>query len=125
MLLENVPVPVPSEVCVEVRSGLCEVAQQTPRAVIADPPSLLMLPPLIAETFVIEPGVTVLTANLAGSGVGSGGGGLSDFEQAEKETVKTIKAKWVRCLKFIFFKMQGIKSSIPDQVGYKSYGFGA
>jgi hypothetical protein len=41
-----------------------------------------------------------------------GGAGLFDFVQAEKETAKKIKAKWVSCLTFIFFEMQGIKSSI-------------
>lgn len=111
MLLENVPVPVPSDVCVEFRLGLCEVAQQTPRAVTADPPSLLIFPPLIAETFVIEPGVIVLTINLAGSGSGVSAK-LGDFWQDEKETAKTIKARRVCCLKFIFFNLQGIKSSI-------------
>jgi hypothetical protein len=67
-----------------------------------------MLPPLIAETFVIEPGVTVFTVNLAGSGSGVSGR-LSDFWQDEKETAKKIKAKWVRCLIFIYFILQDMK----------------
>jgi hypothetical protein len=49
MLLVKLPVPVPSEVLVPAVVGVVEVLQQTPRAVIAAPPSLVMFPPPLAE----------------------------------------------------------------------------
>ncbi len=54
-LLVNAPVPVPSVVLVlnEV-VGFADVLQHTPRAVTDAPPSLVILPPLVAVELVIE-----------------------------------------------------------------------
>ena len=53
--LENVPTPLPSVVLLLVVVGLeVVVLQQTPFTVIDAPPSLVILPPLIAEFIVIE-----------------------------------------------------------------------
>ena len=49
MLLVNEPVPLPSVVCELPIVGLCEVLQQTPRAVTLAPPSKVTLPPQEAE----------------------------------------------------------------------------
>jgi hypothetical protein len=46
--------------------GLAEVAQQTPRAVTAEPPSLVILPPLVAVVEVrAETAVVVKTGKIA------------------------------------------------------------
>lgn len=52
--LENEPVPVPSLVLLFKIVGEVEVLQQTPRDVTAAPPSLVIVPPLIALVKVIE-----------------------------------------------------------------------
>ena len=54
ILLTNTPVPVPFVVWLPVTKGLGVEAQQTPRAVIAAPPSLVILPPLNAVVLVME-----------------------------------------------------------------------
>ena len=54
MVLANIPVPVPSVVWLPVTTGFVAVPQQTPRAVIAAPPSAVMLPPLNAVVLVID-----------------------------------------------------------------------
>ena len=52
--LVNVPIPVPSVVLVDkAMVGLGIVLQQTPRAVTAAPPSVLIVPPLPAVVFVM------------------------------------------------------------------------
>ena len=61
MLLVNVPVPVPSVVWLPVMVGLCEVLQQTPRAVTVAPPSAVTLPPQDAEEVVMEVTFPVVT----------------------------------------------------------------
>ena len=54
MALVNIPVPVPLIVLVDKAIvGFAVVLQQTPRTVTAAPPSLLILPPLVAVVFVI------------------------------------------------------------------------
>ena len=65
--LVKVPVPVPSKVLVErAMVGLALVLQQTPRAMMADPPSDEMVPPeltAVAEitvAAVVESAATVL-----------------------------------------------------------------
>jgi hypothetical protein len=54
MLLTKLPVPVASEVLLFAIVGLLEVLQQTPRAATDAPPSLLILPPLVAAVEVME-----------------------------------------------------------------------
>ena len=53
MLLVNGPTPSPSSVCLPATVGLGAVLQQTPLAVIADPPSEVTFPPLDAVVAVI------------------------------------------------------------------------
>ena len=53
MELVNTPVPVPSVVLLSAVVGFCNVLQQTPRAVIAPPPSLVIFPPVLADVPVI------------------------------------------------------------------------
>ena len=53
--LVNVPIPVPSLVLVnKAIVGLGVVLQQTPRAVTAAPPSVLIVPPLLAVVLVMD-----------------------------------------------------------------------
>ena len=59
-LLVNEPVPAPSLVCASAMVGFCEVLQQTPRAVTLSPPSLVTLPPHVAEVEVIAEIVSVV-----------------------------------------------------------------
>lgn len=66
MLLAKAPAPVPSVVRLPAKTGFGEVLQQTPRAVIAAPPSSVILPPLTAVVDVIEVvAVVVITGTLA------------------------------------------------------------
>lgn len=52
--LVKLPIPVPSVVLVDkAMVGFAVVLQQTPRAVTVAPPSLLMLPPLVAVVLVM------------------------------------------------------------------------
>ena len=62
ILLVNEPVPVPSDVFVESdtsRPVLDKVFHTTPLAVIWEPPSAVMFPPLTAVVVVMEPAATV------------------------------------------------------------------
>jgi hypothetical protein len=60
ILLVKEPVPVPLEVLeVEGTVGFDEVLQTTPLAVIGEPPSAVMFPPLVAAEEVIDVAVTV------------------------------------------------------------------
>ena len=60
ILLVKEPVPVPSEVFVESETvGFDEVLHTTPLAVIGEPPSAVMFPPLVAVEEVIDVAVTV------------------------------------------------------------------
>ena len=65
--LVNVPVAIPSVVLVlNAIVGLAEVPQQTPRAVTAAPPSLVILPPLVAVVEVrADTAVVVSTGKIA------------------------------------------------------------
>lgn len=54
MLLEKVPVPVPSLVELSAVVGLADVDQQIPLAVTAPPPLSVILPPDTADVRVIE-----------------------------------------------------------------------
>ena len=66
MLLEKVPLPVPSLVWLPVTTGFGEVLQQTPRAVMSMPPLLVMFPPLVAVVAVMDVrGVVVRVGNVA------------------------------------------------------------
>jgi hypothetical protein len=72
MLLTKLPVPVPSDVLLFAIVGPVEILQQTPRTVTEAPPSLVMLPPLLAVVAVTEviavvvrAGVTALVAKLS------------------------------------------------------------
>ena len=56
----KLPAPVPSEVLLFVIVGFVVVAQQTPLAVIEAPPSLVILPPLVADVEVIADAVVVV-----------------------------------------------------------------
>ena len=63
MALVNVPMPVPFIVLVDKATvGFAVVLQQTPRAVTAAPPSLLILPPLAAVVDVMEVTAVVVMA---------------------------------------------------------------
>ena len=54
MALVKIPVPVPLIVLVDkAMVGFAVVLQQTPRTVTAAPPSVLIVPPLVAVVFVI------------------------------------------------------------------------
>ena len=54
MALVNIPVPVPSVVLVDKAIvGFAVKLQQTPRAVTGAPPSVVMLPPLVAVVMVM------------------------------------------------------------------------
>ena len=61
MALAKIPVPVPSIVLVDkAMVGFAVVAQQTPRAVTVAPPSLDILPPLVAVVIVMAVVVAVV-----------------------------------------------------------------
>jgi hypothetical protein len=61
ILLVKEPVPVPSDVFVESDTfRVNEVFQTTPLAVIGEPPSAVMFPPLTAVEVVTEPAATVV-----------------------------------------------------------------
>ena len=61
MLELKLPVPLPSVVLVvSAAVGPGDVLQQTPRTVTDEPPSLLILPPLCADVFVIKLSAEVL-----------------------------------------------------------------
>jgi hypothetical protein len=62
ILLVKEPVPVPSDVFVESDTSkpvLDEAFHTTPLAVIGEPPSAVMFPPLTAVVVVMEPAATV------------------------------------------------------------------
>ena len=71
MELVKEPVPEPSEVWFPVASGLAVVAQQTPRAVTAAPPSEVTFPPQVAEVKPIAEMADVVTAEAPGMKVRS------------------------------------------------------
>ena len=52
-LLVKLPVAAPSDVLLSEIVGVAPVLQQTPRAIMVRPLSSVILPPLIAEIFVI------------------------------------------------------------------------
>ena len=61
ILLVKEPVPVPSDVFVESDTfRVNEVFHTTPLAVIGEPPSAVMFPPLTAVEVVTEPAATVV-----------------------------------------------------------------
>ena len=55
------PVPLPLLVWLLLNVGFCEVLQQTPLAVTAEPPSLVTLPPLVAVVEVMLLAEVVVT----------------------------------------------------------------
>ena len=66
MLLAKTPLPVPSVVWLPLITGLGEMLQQTPRAVIAAPPLSVILPPLVAVVDVMDvTAVVVRVGNVA------------------------------------------------------------
>ena len=74
MLLVNAPEPVPSVVWLPVATGFGVVLQQTPRTVIAAPPSSVILPPLAAVVFVMDVAAVVVSVGMLeriGSGLNS------------------------------------------------------
>ena len=60
MALVKLAEPVPSVVLEFAVVGFCAEPQQTPRAVIEDPPSFVIFPPLLAETEVTDVGSVVV-----------------------------------------------------------------
>ena len=68
MELVNTPTPVPSEVWLPVTTGFVEILQQIPRAVMAEPPSELILPPLKAVVLVIDVTVVVVSVGKIADG---------------------------------------------------------
>ena len=89
MLLVNVPIPVPSVVWLPVAIGVVLVLQHTPLAVILAPPSLVILPPLIAVINVmLFIAVVVIIGSVGGTGGGGGGLGFifkSHFSQEKNK----------------------------------------
>ena len=77
MLAENKPVPVPLLVRFPKIVGTIVVPQHTPRAVILEPPSSVILPPLIEVVDVIE--VTEIVAIVAKDCVRGTSDGLDLF----------------------------------------------
>ena len=74
ILLANAPAPVPSVVWLPLSPGLGDVLQQTPRNVIAAPPSSVILPPLAAVVFVMDVAEVVVSVGMLeriGSGLNS------------------------------------------------------
>lgn len=63
-LLPYRPLPVPSVVWLPLKTGLGDVLQQTPRAVIGTPPLSVILPPLAAVVDVIEVAGEVITVGI-------------------------------------------------------------
>jgi hypothetical protein len=63
-LLVKDPVPAPLLVVLFAVVGLGLVLQHTPRAVMAEPPSLLMLPPLLAVVAVMALAAVVLRTGI-------------------------------------------------------------
>ena len=61
MLLVKLPVPVPSVVLLAEVVGFDDVLQHTPRAVTVAPPSLVTLPPELAEVAAIRDTAVVVT----------------------------------------------------------------
>ena len=61
MLLLKLPMPLPSEVWLSATVGLCEVLQQTPRAVTVEPPEEVTSPPQVAVVVVILETLPVIT----------------------------------------------------------------
>ena len=57
--LVNTPEPGPSVVLLSAVVGFCNMAQQTPRTVTAPPPSLVILPPVLAVVPVIADAAVV------------------------------------------------------------------
>jgi len=74
MLLAYGPVPVPSEVLLSEVVGLAIVLQQTPRSVTEAPPSLVILPPLVAVVDVMELIAVVVSVGTVK--------GVTEFEEA-------------------------------------------
>lgn len=60
-LLENTPVPAPSEVLASAIVGLTVILQHTPRSVTTAPPSPETFPPLVALVDVVAEIVVVVT----------------------------------------------------------------
>ena len=63
MALMKIPEPAPSVVLLSAIVGVWLVLQQTPREVIAAPPSFVILPPLVAEVDVIDERSVVVTVD--------------------------------------------------------------
>ena len=53
--------PEPLVVWLLLKVGFCEVLQHTPRAVTAEPPSLVTFPPVVADLSVMPLAVVVVT----------------------------------------------------------------
>ena len=64
MLLVKLPVPEPLVVWLPLTVGFCEVLQHTPRAVTAELPALVTLPPLVAVVLVILLAAVVVTVGV-------------------------------------------------------------
>ena len=65
MVLTNAPVPDPSAVHVPPTTGLAVVAQHTPLALTAAPPSAVTVPPEVAPEEVIPVIAAVVTVGIA------------------------------------------------------------
>ena len=95
MLLAKAPLPVPSVVFVDkAMVGFADVLQQTPRAVMAAPPSAVILPPLVALVAVID--VTAIVVRVGN--VATIFSGLSSFWQ-----LKVIIANRIMQIKVFMF----------------------
>ena len=81
MLLEKIPMPVPSDVLLSVMVGIDPVLQQTPRAITVAPPSEVILPPLIAVVIAIS-----ITSDVVNTG-----GTLSSLQLLVRTNITTRK----------------------------------
>ncbi len=96
ILLMNEPFPVPSSVLLFSSVGAVAVCHTTPRAVIGDPPSVVMLPPLVAVVWVMVLAGGWIVASSVGKVASSGvGGGVSLLHVKSSAT----SAKTNGCLK--------------------------
>jgi len=99
MLLAKAPLPEPSVVFVDKATvGFAVVLQQTPRTVMAAPPSSVILPPLAAVTFVMEVTAVVVRVGNAATTFGV----LISFWQLKDIIVNRIKQRKVFMYAFVY-----------------------
>ena len=98
MELVKEPTPEPSVVCSPAVVGFDAAPQQTPRAVTADPPSMVIFPPELAEFRVIEEGTVVVRTAAPGVKVKS-----LPLEVPDKFTATNLKWMGVPGTRLVIF----------------------